>query len=202
MSTNATPHDQKDTKHRIMLNAAELFARDGYYKVSVREICDAAGVTKPVLYYYFADKEALLEALMFETNFHVDELKKKYFHLDLPLEEVLKNIVRLYIEFVKNFPHLVKFSALIQSVNVPQKIKDMKLNRYNTEIEHLVEMIKRAQRDGNVLTKHNPKIIVQNYIGTIILIVVEHIILENKPDKLEKELEIFVEFWIDSFLIK
>ena len=39
--------------------ARELFARKGYSGTSVREIVAAADVTKPVLYYYFRNKEGL-----------------------------------------------------------------------------------------------------------------------------------------------
>lgn len=44
--------------------ATGLFGGRGYGATSVREVVEAAGVTKPTLYYYFANKEALfLEAV-------------------------------------------------------------------------------------------------------------------------------------------
>jgi AcrR family transcriptional regulator len=44
--------------------AARLFAKRGYEATSVREIVEAAGVTKPTLYYYFGSKEGLAQALL------------------------------------------------------------------------------------------------------------------------------------------
>ena len=44
----------------------ELFARKGYTGSSIREICQAAGVTKPVLYYHFRSKEQLYQELMLD----------------------------------------------------------------------------------------------------------------------------------------
>jgi AcrR family transcriptional regulator len=44
--------------------AARLFAAHGYEATSVRMIVEAAGVTKPTLYYYFGSKEGLAEALL------------------------------------------------------------------------------------------------------------------------------------------
>jgi AcrR family transcriptional regulator len=44
--------------------AAQLFAAKGYDATSVREIVEAAGVTKPTLYYYFGSKEGLAQALL------------------------------------------------------------------------------------------------------------------------------------------
>ncbi len=44
--------------------AARLFAAKGYDATSVREIVEAAGVTKPTLYYHFGSKQGLAEALL------------------------------------------------------------------------------------------------------------------------------------------
>jgi len=46
--------------------ALELFARKGYASTSVHEIVEAAGVTKPMLYYYFGSKERLARRLVIE----------------------------------------------------------------------------------------------------------------------------------------
>ncbi len=44
--------------------AARLFADRGFDATSVREIVEAAGVTKPTLYYHFGSKQGLAEALL------------------------------------------------------------------------------------------------------------------------------------------
>jgi AcrR family transcriptional regulator len=51
-------------RERLLAAALELFTRKGYSATSVREIVAAAGVTKPVLYYYFGNKEGLFLELM------------------------------------------------------------------------------------------------------------------------------------------
>ncbi len=55
-------------RHRLLVAATRLFARTGYAATSVREIVEAAGVTKPVLYYYFQSKEGLYLAILEETT--------------------------------------------------------------------------------------------------------------------------------------
>src|SRR5437660_10208662 len=44
--------------------AARLFAARGYDATPVRAIVEAAGVTKPTLYYHFGSKEGLAQALV------------------------------------------------------------------------------------------------------------------------------------------
>jgi len=51
-------------RQRLLLAATDLFAKKGYAATTVREIVAAAGVTKPVLYYYFGSKEGLYLELM------------------------------------------------------------------------------------------------------------------------------------------
>ncbi len=43
----------------ILLKAKELFRAKGFAAVSINDIVDAVGVTKPTLYHYFKDKENL-----------------------------------------------------------------------------------------------------------------------------------------------
>lgn len=64
--TARTPlqHPAPDARERLLGAALELFTQRGYAATSVREICLAAGVTKPVLYYYFKSKEGLYLQLM------------------------------------------------------------------------------------------------------------------------------------------
>jgi AcrR family transcriptional regulator len=48
--------------NKLLEAAVRLFAHKGYPATSTREIVEAAGVTKPMLYYYFQSKEGLLAA--------------------------------------------------------------------------------------------------------------------------------------------
>ncbi|TCL66535.1 TetR family transcriptional regulator [Hydrogenispora ethanolica] len=55
-----------DNRSIILLRALQLFAARGYDGVAVQEIADAAGITKPTLYYYFGSKQGLLQTLVAE----------------------------------------------------------------------------------------------------------------------------------------
>lgn len=46
-------------RQRLLSCATQLFTRKGYTATTVREIVAAAKVTKPVLYYYFRNKEGI-----------------------------------------------------------------------------------------------------------------------------------------------
>ena len=55
---------ESNARQRILETAADLFAEKGYASTYVREIVEKAGVSKPVLYYYFRNKEGLFHAIL------------------------------------------------------------------------------------------------------------------------------------------
>jgi TetR/AcrR family transcriptional regulator len=61
-------------KERLLTAALELFTTKGYVAASVREIVEVAGVTKPVLYYYFGSKEGIYLELMSSAFTQFEEI--------------------------------------------------------------------------------------------------------------------------------
>lgn len=55
------------TRDRILSEALHRFSEQGYAATSTREIADALGLTKAALYYHFATKDDILNALMREA---------------------------------------------------------------------------------------------------------------------------------------
>ncbi len=64
MTIPQTIEQPSNARQRLLDVALQLFSCKGYAATSVRELVEAAGVTKPVLYYYFKNKEGLYLALM------------------------------------------------------------------------------------------------------------------------------------------
>jgi len=60
-------HDQQppnEAETKLLESALFLFSEKGYEGTSIREIIEGAGVTRPVLYYYFENKEDLFSRLV------------------------------------------------------------------------------------------------------------------------------------------
>ena len=56
--------DGRQTRQTILDAALELFADNGYFGTSLRDVAAAVGVRESALYNYFPGKEALFEALL------------------------------------------------------------------------------------------------------------------------------------------
>lgn len=87
-----------ETTRQILDIAADLFARNGYDGVSVREITEKAGIKESSLYNHFKSKADILETLFNEFIRLVPETRPSDEEIDKMLmlmkpEEVFKNIV-------------------------------------------------------------------------------------------------------------
>lgn len=71
--TETTSHPTHESRKRLIEAALELFTRRGYAATSIREICQAAEVSKPVLYYYFKSKEGLYLEIMGNISILFDQ---------------------------------------------------------------------------------------------------------------------------------
>lgn len=101
--------NNSNSKNDILQSALSLFSEKGYDAVSVNEIVEKAGVTKPVLYYFFNSKEGVFKAILDEkyselikvlgTKAKYEPNVNEYFEDVYP---VLLNIVGMYFNFAKN----------------------------------------------------------------------------------------------------
>jgi len=56
--------EQLETRHRILREAATLFADKGYAATTTREIAAAVGVQQPSLFHHFGSKQEILDSLL------------------------------------------------------------------------------------------------------------------------------------------
>jgi AcrR family transcriptional regulator len=83
---------EPETRGHILAKARRLFMQRGYASVSVGEVAEAVGVTKPTLYYHFGDKEGLyaevLRDLMREIGGYVRQVTETEHLVRLRLYEL------------------------------------------------------------------------------------------------------------------
>ena len=94
---------------RILKEALELFSKKGYDATSVREICEAAGITKPTLYHFYGSKEGVYHALVDGTleAFHRDLVRD--LSSSLAVEQKLRQVARGYFESARQHRDLMRF---------------------------------------------------------------------------------------------
>ncbi|VTU46358.1 HTH-type transcriptional repressor KstR2 (plasmid) [Variovorax sp. SRS16] len=66
-ATSIGPAALESRESQLLAIARQLFARDGFERTSLRDIAEAADITKAALYYYFPNKEALYERVVVDS---------------------------------------------------------------------------------------------------------------------------------------
>lgn len=139
-------------KEKIKSKAFALMAKKGLKDISMREIAEACGVTKPVLYYYFKDKEDLCYSLIVEKNIISNE-KVKNFASGASFEEVLFFIFTEYMQDIKHkdvFPFVVHVSSYLLSNPVVGKRFDA-IKKQTLEV--ILEILDKECQKGSISKK-------------------------------------------------
>ena len=67
MVSSGDAPSEPGTREYILSVASRLFSERGFANVSIRDICEEAGVTPPTVYYYFGNKDKLFENVIRRT---------------------------------------------------------------------------------------------------------------------------------------
>ena len=147
----------ENTKDGILQAALEIFATLGYKKTSMADISERAGVSRPTLYTYFKNKEAILFAVT--DGIHKSVLIKVraalelHDSLEVRLESAFREWTRPYIDILFG---LQFGQELIGASNtVGAKVSANALERFT---KLLSDCLKRHQTNGDIdLSKINQK---------------------------------------------
>jgi TetR/AcrR family transcriptional regulator len=135
---------------RILQKALELFSERGYDATSVREICAAAGITKPTLYHFYGSKEGVYRAIV--------EGALERFTADLiralsgegSLRDHLSRMSRAYVDAAVREPDLARFlMALIHNPPGSAPATDF-VGFYDGILQQLARVIDAAVARGEV----------------------------------------------------
>lgn len=103
---------QVDERRRQLLDAgAELFAKHSFEEISMRELAEAAGVSKPLLYHYFPSKIDLFKAAVSEKAEELQRLIEP--SSDGPAIEQLSQVLDSYLAWIED--NAQTWSKLLQS---------------------------------------------------------------------------------------
>ncbi|MCH9688663.1 MAG: TetR/AcrR family transcriptional regulator [Deltaproteobacteria bacterium] len=71
---NPEPKTPDGLRERILAVAVRMFAQRGFAATSTREVVEAAGCTKPALYYHFTNKEGLFREAVAAARARLDRV--------------------------------------------------------------------------------------------------------------------------------
>lgn len=136
--------DEKGARARLLEAATALFAEKGYAGTYVREIVTRAGVTEPVLYYYFKNKGGLFCSILDSAV----ELQKAILGQVLEMNgRVLDRLIYLYRRMYQGVMEHQNLAMLIHSLisGTPQGAPSYDLWQY---YRSMIDAIKAVYLNG------------------------------------------------------
>lgn len=89
----------------ILAAAGRLFADEGYQNITFRRIAEDVGYSQSALFYYFKDKEEVLEALCAQTFEGLSRISATVLREQSDPVQRLLAMSRAYIQFGREHPH-------------------------------------------------------------------------------------------------
>lgn len=155
-----------DNKEKIMQCALELFSHKGYEGTGIQEITQAAGITKPTLYYYFGNKEGLLKAVL---EYHFSDFMGKLENAAVYNGDTVNTVTQLSRMFLTIAKEKALFYRMYLSMSssAVNTTSFLCITPFCGQIIGIVEtfFLKAAQDNGNM--KGHEKEITVSYLGVI-----------------------------------
>ncbi|MBT0567191.1 TetR/AcrR family transcriptional regulator [Williamsia sp. CHRR-6] len=93
--------DRRQLRRQALLEAGlEEFGTRGYQRVTVKQICERAGLTQRYFYESFTDREALLVGVYDSITATVRERTQAAIDVDSPLETMIDTALTVFVELL------------------------------------------------------------------------------------------------------
>ena len=188
--------DVTDTRQLILHAALKRFADAGYAATSVQHIVDDAQVSKPALYYHFADKAGLFQALVHEAHDQRYRILREAAATGAGIHAQLENMLAGLFAYFRENRELMRISFATMFAapgEVPEDVACTEKCERNFEFVH--SLIKRAQKRGELDKSFSSRELAFGFYGLANFHLVAHLIAPDfEPGELtaKKIVELFL----------
>lgn len=119
-------------RETILSVAADLFATRGFANVSIRDICHECGITLPMVYYYYGNKQKLFEAVV-EQKITLESFMNGLLAAIGEKEDAASQLLTYLRHYLAHFPigvitvgYYLRDSASLEADSVKRLLGDLK----------------------------------------------------------------------------
>jgi len=131
--------DYDDKRLSILLQAAEVFARDGITRASMNDVAQHCGISKATIYHYYESKDELVFGIL---DGYLSELRDRILDLNLENKTAEEQLKLVVVEFLLAYEGMDD-QHKIQNEGLPmlQKSQQTVLKNYQREMIDVVQKI-------------------------------------------------------------
>lgn len=167
-SRTSQPVSEQETSNKILDAAEEVFGRQGFAATTIKHIGEKATVNTALLYYYYADKEALYHAVLRRRIQYLAAAISPPIMSARTATDAISTFARVYTEALLQHPTLPRLMLReILDHDAAHALPEMR-QAVGELIQHFVELVRQAQRTGEFRSEVDPMKAVISTLGQII----------------------------------
>ncbi|HCI60635.1 MAG TPA: TetR/AcrR family transcriptional regulator [Ruminococcus sp.] len=172
-----------DTKEKILLTALQLFARDGYEAVSVRNIAEELGITKGALYRHYKNKRDIFDSIV-DRMIQIDAQRAKEYQMPVEQYDEMsesyantswENIEKYTIEQLKFWTE-DSFALLFRRMLTLEQYRNAEMAELYSQcivegpVSYMEDLFRELTKKG-VLKEENPGLLAVEYYAPLFLLI-------------------------------
>lgn len=172
-----------DTKEKILLTALQLFARDGYEAVSVRNIAEELGITKGALYRHYKNKRDIFDSIV-DRMIQIDAQRAKEYQMPVEQYDEMsesyantswENIEKYTIEQMKFWTE-DSFALLFRRMLTLEQYRNAEMAELYSQcivegpVSYMEDLFRELTKKG-VLKEENPGLLAVEYYAPLFLLI-------------------------------
>jgi AcrR family transcriptional regulator len=162
--------DRRGSEERwvaIMEAGSEVFRRLGFSKATLEDVAREVGINRATLYYYVADKEELLIAILDEPIHRMTSDLRDIAALNLPPREKLRRAILQHMRALEdNYPELFVFLAENLHLLTVGSDRDIQVNAHEYG-EVMIRLIEDGIDAGVFRSDLDPRLVMLGVIGML-----------------------------------
>lgn len=196
--------DRSGRKRGAVLDAAtSLFLAKGYDGTTMDEVAALAGVSKPTLYRYFADKEQLYASIVAATTDDIDGLLRLVADELAAHDDPREGLGRLAGKFLTALmqPELLRLRRLViaNAERFPEVGQNWFSDGFERVLETLAVAFRRYAAKGR-LRMDDPLMAANHFAGLVLWIPLNRAMFSGNCDSDPAELACYAQAAVDAFL--
>lgn len=167
----------QETLDKIIVVAERLFSERGYYKTSVKDITQEAGVGTGTFYIYFEDKHSLYQTILSEYGRYIRKSIASSVKQATTRQEAERIGIETFVNLVRKDPSM--YNVIWEALYVD---KQLFIDYYKRFSENYTRQITLAQEAGEIIADYDPEVLSYMLMGITNFIGLRYAIFEDDED--------------------
>jgi TetR/AcrR family fatty acid metabolism transcriptional regulator len=184
---------QNDLRPKITRAGLKVFAKKGYFKATVDDIANEAGIAKGTIYLYFKDKPSLYIKTIDEHFTGAVRFLQAIQKQELSNTDKLKKIADEWLDYMLKYKSSFPMFTM-ENINLSRKIAKAIKSMIPAHLKSMVQLVAGIIDDGiqkKEFRKVDPQIAALHFLSTIRTTFFAHVFMHTRKIRKDAVLDVF-----------